>query len=33
MGTGAFFSGVIIAAETSDATDDAIQANLTSVYK
>jgi hypothetical protein len=33
MGTGAFSEGVIIAAQTSDATDDAIQANLTSIYK
>jgi Alpha-L-arabinofuranosidase B, catalytic len=33
MGTGAFSEGVIIAAQTTDATDDAIQANLTSVYK
>jgi non-reducing end alpha-L-arabinofuranosidase len=33
MGTGAFSEGVIIAAETSDATDNAIQANLTTIYK
>ncbi|HTA92248.1 MAG TPA: arabinofuranosidase catalytic domain-containing protein [Polyangiaceae bacterium] len=33
MGTGAFSEGAIIAAETSDATDTAIQANLTSLYK
>ena len=33
MGTGAFSEGVIIAAQTTDATDDAIQANLTSIYK
>ncbi len=33
MGTGAFSEGAIIAAQTSDATDDAIQANLTSIYK
>jgi len=33
MGTGAFSEGVIIAAQTSDATDNAIQTNLTSVYK
>jgi hypothetical protein len=33
MGTGAFSEGAIIAAETSDATDAAIQANLTTVYK
>jgi non-reducing end alpha-L-arabinofuranosidase len=33
MGTGAFSEGVIIAAQTSDATDDAIQENLTSIYK
>jgi hypothetical protein len=32
-GTGAFSEGVIIAAQTSDATDDAIQANLTTLYK
>jgi non-reducing end alpha-L-arabinofuranosidase len=32
MGTGAFSEGVVIAAETSDATDNAIQVNLTSVY-
>ena len=33
MGTGAFSEGAIIAAQTSDATDNAIQANLTTVYK
>jgi hypothetical protein len=33
MGTGAFSEGAIIAAQTSDATDDAIQANLTTLYK
>ncbi|HEY4103510.1 MAG TPA: arabinofuranosidase catalytic domain-containing protein [Polyangiaceae bacterium] len=33
MGTGAFSEGAIIAAETSDATDNAIQANLTTLYK
>jgi hypothetical protein len=33
MGTGAFSEGVIIAAETTDATDNAIQANLTTIYK
>ncbi len=33
MGTGAFSEGAIIAAETSDATDAAIQANLTTLYK
>ncbi len=33
MGTGAFSEGAIIAAETSDATDTAIQANLTTLYK
>jgi hypothetical protein len=33
MGTGAFSEGVIIAAETSDATDNAIQTNLTTIYK
>jgi hypothetical protein len=33
MGTGAFSEGVIIAGQTSDATDDAIQANLTTIYK
>ncbi|HVV53110.1 MAG TPA: arabinofuranosidase catalytic domain-containing protein, partial [Polyangia bacterium] len=33
MGTGAFSEGCIIAAQTSDATDDAIQANLTTLYK
>jgi hypothetical protein len=33
MGTGAFSEGAIIASETSDATDAAIQANLTSVYR
>jgi hypothetical protein len=32
MGTGAFSEGVVIAAQTTDATDDAIQVNLTSVY-
>lgn len=32
LGTGAFFEGVVIAAVTSDATDDAIQENLTTVY-
>jgi len=32
LGAGAFFEGVIIAAVTADATDDAIQANLVSVY-
>ncbi len=31
-GTGAFSEGVVIAAVTSDATDDSIQTNLTSVY-
>jgi len=31
-GSGAFSEGVVIAAVTSDATDDLIQANLTSVY-
>jgi hypothetical protein len=33
MGTGAFSEGAIIAAETSDATDNAIQANLTTLYR
>jgi len=33
MGTGAFSEGVVIAAQTSDATDDAIQANLTTIYQ
>ncbi len=33
MGTGAFSEGVIIAAQTSDATDNAIQTNLTTIYK
>ena len=33
MGTGAFSEGAIIAAQTTDATDDAIQANLTTFYK
>jgi hypothetical protein len=33
MGTGAFSEGAIIAAETTDATDDAIQANLTTLYR
>jgi hypothetical protein len=33
MGTGGFSEGAIIAAETSDATDDAIQANLTTLYR
>ncbi len=33
MGTGAFSEGVIIAAQTTDATDNAIQANLTTIYK
>jgi hypothetical protein len=33
MGTGAFSEGAIIAAQTSDATDDSIQANLTTLYK
>jgi hypothetical protein len=33
MGKGAFSEGVIIAAQTTDATDDAIQANLTTFYK
>ena len=33
MGTGAFSEGAIIAAQTSDATDNAIQANLTTVFK
>jgi hypothetical protein len=32
MGTGAFSEGVVIAAQTTDATDNAIQANLTTVY-
>ena len=32
MGTGAFSEGVVIAAQTSDATDNAIQTNLTTVY-
>jgi hypothetical protein len=32
FGTGGFFEGVVIAAVTSDATDNAIQANITSVY-
>ncbi len=32
LGTGAFSEGVVIAAVTSDATDDLIQANITSVY-
>jgi hypothetical protein len=32
MGTGAFSEGVVIAAQTSDATDNLIQANLVSVY-
>jgi hypothetical protein len=32
MGTGAFSEGVVIAAQTTDATDNAIQTNLTSVY-
>ena len=32
MGTGAFSEGVVIAAETTDATDNAIQTNLTTVY-
>jgi len=33
MGTGAFSEGVIIAGQTSDATDNAIQENLTSIYR
>ncbi|HEY4184867.1 MAG TPA: arabinofuranosidase catalytic domain-containing protein [Polyangia bacterium] len=33
MGTGAFSEGAIIAAQTSDATDEAIQANLTTFHK
>ncbi len=33
MGTGAFSEGAIFAAQTSDATDAAIQANLNTVYK
>ncbi|HVZ89672.1 MAG TPA: arabinofuranosidase catalytic domain-containing protein, partial [Polyangia bacterium] len=33
MGTGAFSEGCIVLGETSDATDDAIQMNLTSIYK
>jgi hypothetical protein len=33
MGTGAFSEGAIIAAQTSDATDNAIQTNLTTLYK
>jgi non-reducing end alpha-L-arabinofuranosidase len=33
MGTGAFSEGAIMAAQTSDATDTAIQANLTTIYK
>lgn len=33
MGTGAFSEGAIIAAQTSDATDDAIQASLTTLYR
>jgi hypothetical protein len=32
LGTGAFSEGVVIAAVTSDATDNLIQANITSVY-
>ena len=32
MGTGAFSEGVVIAAQTTDATDNAIQTNLTTVY-
>jgi hypothetical protein len=32
MGTGAFSEGVVIAAQTTDVTDSAIQANLVSVY-
>jgi len=32
MGTGSFSEGVVIAAETTDATDNAIQVNLVSVY-
>ena len=32
LGSGAFSEGVVIAAMTSDATDDLIQSNLTSVY-
>jgi len=32
MGTGAFSEGVVIAAQTTDATDNAIQVNLVSVY-
>ncbi|HTQ04024.1 MAG TPA: arabinofuranosidase catalytic domain-containing protein [Polyangiaceae bacterium] len=33
MGTGAFSEGAVMASETTDATDDAIQTNLTSVYR
>jgi non-reducing end alpha-L-arabinofuranosidase len=33
MGTGAFSEGAIIAAQTTDATDTAIQTNLTTIYK
>jgi hypothetical protein len=33
LGTGAFFEGVVIADVTSDATDNAIQAGLTSIFK
>jgi non-reducing end alpha-L-arabinofuranosidase len=33
MGTGAFSEGAIMVAQTSDATDTAIQANLTTIYK
>jgi hypothetical protein len=33
MGTGGFSEGAIIAAQTSDATDNAIQSNLTTIYK
>jgi Alpha-L-arabinofuranosidase B, catalytic len=32
LGTGAFSEGVVIAAVTSDATDNLMQANITSVY-
>jgi hypothetical protein len=32
LGSGAFSEGVVIAAMTSDATDDLIQSNLISVY-
>jgi hypothetical protein len=32
LGTGGFYEGVVIAAVTSDRTDDAIQSNITSLY-